>query len=650
MKMIEKLKTRRLALLLGLFILLLAFSARFPAARADVTSQTVSDPVTVVKHVNLGFTASQPISGSDNGCLGIGNCFGISWSASFDGKASVFADIKADVAMSYDPSSLVPGATIPIQLTYTPASNSFVSVNVNGIGTLDFTGCINCAPHTIKVGAGSKTFTAPLDSASSVTISGTSSTINISILGLSDVAGVDLDVSSSLTLSPTPPGSLPGLGGAAAGIQVKGATLNSLIPILEWDSAGATQTIMVTLPSNLSGGMNVTLQPLLHWLGTSATVNLELTGTGFLGDCFLCLHFSKTISLFSGNLGPVYSSIKPLGLDIQIGAAVTASCMASGGSNCVAIGNAVAAQVAAGNLPIPLLSPELSTIPPIPKSLGSAIFTIPGVSIGGAPTEGVLAGSTVSLRAVVGGGTPPFSFSWTRNGLSFPAGQILTDSALLGTTTYAVTVTDSTGAVSNTNSVTVHSYDFTISLTPASETVPQGAPATYTISIVLNAGSSLIGLPSSVSTSLLGFPSGASSPNFPASLPLGTNANSAAFNVTTSRSTPTGNYTLTAKGSTDTGSRSGTAVLQVITPQQATQNLINLIGSMGLPMGTTTSLQAPLGELIAMINAANQNSACDKLDAFISTVNTYLAQGKLTSAQASQLLRQANLIEDSLGC
>ena len=89
------------------------------------------------------------------------------------------------------------------------------------------------------------------------------------------------------------------------------------------------------------------------------------------------------IGLFSGGLGPVYSSA---GLDTQIGNAI-------GG----VAGPLVAARVAAGFVPVPLTSPPLASIPPI--TMGALDFDVPSVSITGVPAGVVLQGNSISLTA-----------------------------------------------------------------------------------------------------------------------------------------------------------------------------------------------------------------------------------------------------------
>jgi Regulator of chromosome condensation (RCC1) repeat len=84
----------------------------------------------------------------------------------------------------------------------------------------------------------------------------------------------------------------------------------------------------------------------------------------------------------------------------------------------------------------------------------------------------------------------------------------------------------------------------------------------------------------------------------------------------------------------------------VVTPAQATQNLITTITSMGLPTGVANSLIAPLKN----IDTNHLAPACGKLNAFVSQVNFDVQTGQLTMAAASQLLQAANAILASLGC
>src|SRR5205085_5000651 len=182
-------------------------------------------------------------------------------------------------------------------------------------------GCSGC-PEVRPFSATSapNSFTAPMDSDSPVTIPGTSTGLTLNVGGLDVITAT---LASSLTLAPAPPGLLPGLGGAAAGVQVTGASGAPVLPI-EWDSSGASQSFTLTTPATPSA-LGIKLSPLVHWVGTSGSAQIDLHWTDdfqsaveiaadIAGDCILpfcvpvCTVFDchvsdpSPINLFSGGL------------------------------------------------------------------------------------------------------------------------------------------------------------------------------------------------------------------------------------------------------------------------------------------------------------------------------------------------------------
>ena len=608
-------------------------------------AQANPDPVTITKHANLGFSTSVPVNAdtgvADPPCLlSAGVCL-FHGAFAFTGTLTANVKLGTDVALTYDPANLnTPNGPLPVSVKYTPTpGGSTVSYSLSGSMTFNFDGCTNC-PATLPFNATSapNAFTAPMNSDAPITIPGTSSGITLNVAGL-DV--ITASLGSSLTLAPAPPGVVPGLGGAAAVVQVTGASGAPLLPI-EWDSSGSTQNFTLTTPANPTA-LGISLTPLVHWVGTSGAAQINLHWTddfqdvvGVIADIVtlgVCLVVDCSIDdpdpigLFSGGLGPVYSDA---GLDTAIGTAI-------GG----VAGPLVAARVAAGFVPVPLTSPPLASIPPL--TMGALDFAVPSVSITGVPAGVVLQGNSISLNAVPSGGTGPFTYAWTKNGSPFATTQSITDTPALGSTTYAVTVTDSLGAVSNTATTVVGVYNFTVAGSPTSQQVLTTGTNTYAITEALVAGSPLSGLPT-IGLSLSGLPSGATASFNPAS---GTAGGFTSTLTITTANAPPGTYALTLTG-TDArpligGTRSASLSLTILTPAQAIPNVITTLEGLEvagvLNHGQANSFIVKLNHAIDSLNSKpDQPTACNQLQAFVNEVNAFVSGGKLTQAQADTLL------------
>lgn len=75
----------------------------------------------------------------------------------------------------------------------------------------------------------------------------------------------------------------------------------------------------------------------------------------------------------------------------------------------------------------------------------------------------------------------------------------------------------------------------------------------------------------------------------------------------------------------------------VLTPTQASQKLISIIGSYNLDQGTTNSLDSKLNAAMNSLNSNQNNTAKNQLNAFINEVNAQSGK-KISNTQASQLL------------
>ncbi|MFL5674059.1 MAG: hypothetical protein ACJ779_03565, partial [Chloroflexota bacterium] len=149
--------------------------------------------------------------------------------------------------------------------------------------------------------------------------------------------------------------------------------------------------------------------------------------------------------------------------------------------------------------------------------------------------------------------SPQPTFTWSVGGDS----TIDRSGALTaGTTTGTFTVTAASGSVSGTASVTVSNApaDFSVSVSPASQSVKRSGTATYTVTI---AGTN--GFAGSVLLSLTGQPSGSTVTFTPNPTTTGTSTLKIRTKSTTTRAT----YALTIKGVSGSLTRTATASLTV---------------------------------------------------------------------------------------
>jgi hypothetical protein len=126
--------------------------------------------------------------------------------------------------------------------------------------------------------------------------------------------------------------------------------------------------------------------------------------------------------------------------------------------------------------------------------------------------------------------------------------------------TYPLTITGTSGSIVHTNSVTLVVNpspvpDYSVSATPASQTVIQGAGTSYTATVT-----PVNGFTGTVTFSVTGLPAGAAGTFNPTSV---TNSGNSTLSVTTSTTTPTGSYPLTITGTSGSLSHSASVTLVV---------------------------------------------------------------------------------------
>ena len=373
---------RRLVAILSVVSLLVV---PLPASAAEVTQS---------EHIRLGFAAQLPLNEtiSESCCLDTGE-----YTVGFDGQASLVVDMGADVELIYDNADLVDGGAMPVAIGYTPTNDGGpeLALDVSGDFSLSFdilgivSGGDTVSDVTFVAGTGD--FTAPLAGDPPVNIPLSSDTLEFAV-GPFKVA--DAHIEGNLELAPVPAGALPGLGGAAAGLVVGGSgtlTDPAPIPLVEWQTAG-TQPAGIQLDDPLSGEIDVTASPVVHWL--APTVNLELV-VDFVDAINFFGFDDRNETLISGDLG---AELQAAGLDALVGDAI-------GGL----AGAAVADRIAAGFLPIPLLDPEIDTISLAETpTIGSVVFNIDADS----DDDGLPDGEEIAI------GTDPFDADTDDDGLS----------------------------------------------------------------------------------------------------------------------------------------------------------------------------------------------------------------------------------------
>jgi len=375
----------------------------FAAALAPAAALASPDPVSFTVHRQLGFEAEVPFSEGDSDaeevCLPF--CVDVaSYSVQADGTAHIRVALGVDVTFEYDPADVLPSSSVPISVTYTPTDDpgNEVSIQIEA-DTITFEGCVvevicdGGTLHDVTLAQGSASFAALMSGDPAVVFPLSSDTIILDS-PVGQIASADLD--ASMTLAPVPSGGFPGLGGGAAVVGVTGATLTSpvVVPgfgVTEWQTAGQTNQVDVTLGADPTATVTTTLSPVMHWMSVAADAEIDVDLSDFLNVFF----DDFSIDIFSGSIGSLLSDN---GVDTLVSDAIV---------GLIGIDPGVGANIAAGNLPFPLTSPEVASVPPVP-GLGSITFSFDPDS----DDDGLTDGEEVLL------GTDPFDPDTDDDGLT----------------------------------------------------------------------------------------------------------------------------------------------------------------------------------------------------------------------------------------
>jgi subtilase family serine protease len=182
-----------------------------------------------------------------------------------------------------------------------------------------------------------------------------------------------------------------------------------------------------------------------------------------------------------------------------------------------------------------------SATPDFGLSASPATVTVSAGGPSGTTTVGVaaLGGFSDSVSLSASGLPTGVTASFGTNPATSSSVLTLTASSAAGSGTSTVTITGKSGSLTHTTtiSLTVQTPSFTLSASPASQTVAPGSGTTYTVTVTPSGGFS-----GAVSLSTSGLPTGASAA-------IGSTTNgSTPVTITTSSTTPVGSYTITFIG------------------------------------------------------------------------------------------------------
>ncbi len=283
-----------------------------------------------------------------------------------------------------------------------------------------------------------------------------------------------------------------------------------------------------------------------------------------------------------------------------------------------AFGGASACAIGCGTvfkLTVQTSAPTITGISPTSAIAGGGAFTL---TVNG---TNFVSGSTVDFNGNARATTFVSSTQLT-------AAILASDIATAGT--FNVTVTNPGGGTSNLASFAVNNPAPTItSLSPSSALV-DGTAFTLTVN-----GTGF------VSTSVVNFGANARVTAFVSATQL--TAAILASDIATA-----GNFSVTVTNPAPGGGTSNAASFTVLTPQQATQTIINAVNALFsqgvLNGGQDNSLVTQLQHAITMMNAGKNAGAIGNLESFISEVNDLLSSGVLSPSQAASLINAAQSV------
>jgi hypothetical protein len=472
------------------------------------------------------------------------------------------------------------------------AANGFTGTTTPSVTGLPTGTTASFNPATIPGGSGTTTLTV----ATTPTTPGTNATLTITGTSGTAVnsASVSLTVRNAFTITATPATQTVTAGGSTS-YTVTVAPLNgftgTVTPSVSGLPAGATASFNPATIPNASGTSTMTVNTTADTLGA----NSALTVTGTSGVDVKTTPVTLAVQNFTCTVTPGTQAIV-----IGGNATYTVTCTAQNGL----IGN-----LNLGVTGVPAGATTTFSPTTITGSTGTSTLTVTtsgttlaanstltitatngtlshALQVGLSVTDFNIAVSPATQTTVAGGSTTYTVTTTAVNGFTgtvtptvtgLPAGTTASFSpgtiSGAGTSTMTVTTSSSTPAANSTLTVagtsgpraktapgvTLSVTDFTISISPATQTVTAGGGTSYTVT-----ATALNGFTGNVPLSIAGLPSGTTSSFTPATI---AGAGTSTLTVNTTGATPGGTSTLTVTGNSGgTPAHSTSATLVVVPP------------------------------------------------------------------------------------
>ncbi len=343
-------------------------------------------------------------------------------------------------------------------------------------------------------------------------------------------------------------------------------------------ASGTTTLAVTTTASTPAGSYTLTITGTDGTLTHTASVTLVITAVDFSLSATPAsqsvvqgssTNYTVTQTAINGYSATVSYSVA--GLPTGATATFTPATVAGSGTTTLAVSTATTTPAGSYTLTITgtdginthtasvtlvVLAPDFSlSASPASQSInqgGSTSYTITQTALNG--YTGTVSYSVTGLPA---GATPTFTPASVAGSGTATLSVATTTTTAAGT--YGLTITGTDGTLTHSTSVTlvISTPDFSLSAAPSSQTINQGSPTSYTVTL-----NPISGYSGTVTFSASGMPAGVSASFNPVSL---TGSGSTALNITTAFSTTPGTYPLTITGTDGTLTHT-TSVSLVITP------------------------------------------------------------------------------------